>query len=544
MPLTGIIVIAAIVLAFAYRVYGRIVARKLDISDSNPTPAHTQRDNVDYMPGKMPVVLGHHFASIAGAGPIVGPIIAVAFGWIPALIWILVGGIFFGAVHDITSMMASIRHKGKSIGEVIERYIGISGKNLFMTFAFATLILIIAVFIDIVAKTFVNVPSAASASLMFMALALVFGWFMTKTNIPFWLLSVVGVLCMYGLVYVGTLWPVHLDYFTWILILLVYCFFAAIAPLWVLLQPRDYLNSFLLYGMMLFGVIGIFIANPSVEMSTEVFMKVDNLGYIFPVLFVTIACGAISGFHSLVASGTTSKQLDKETDAKKVGFGGMLIESLLAVISVGTVIVLTREEYQVSLAAMGPVTLYSNGLGGFISSIGIPVELAVSFVALTVSAFAVTTLDTCTRLGRFVFQEYFSRGATQISEALGSNRYLATAVVALLSVSLLLTGQFQELWPIFGSANQLLAAIALLAVTVWLYKTGKNALFTLIPMIFMFVVTLASLVIFAWNNFSNQGYVLGIVASLLCVLSVSLILLARNSLKIALAPDNNDQNPN
>ena len=532
MSLTAIVIVSMIILLLAYRLYGTYVANKFEIDDKNLTPAHTMRDNVDYMPGKMPVVLGHHFASIAGAGPIVGPIIAVAFGWIPALLWILIGGIFFGAVHDITSMMASIRHQGKSIGAIIEKYIGVSGKKLFMTFAFATLILIIAVFVDIVAKTFVSVPSAASASLMFMGLALVFGWVMNKFKMSFWVLSVTGVVIMYLMVYLGTLWPVDLSYNAWVIILLVYCIFAAIAPVWVLLQPRDYLNSFLLYGMMLFGIIGIFVANPEIKMSSDVVLEVSNLGYLFPVLFVTIACGAISGFHSLVASGTTSKQLDIETDAKRVGFGGMLIESLLAVVSVGTVIILTREEYHVSLSALGPVTLYSNGLGGFISSLGIPVELAISFVALTVSAFAVTTLDTCTRLGRFVVQEYFQDGATPVAEVLGGNRYVATVLVAVLSVSLLLTGQFQELWPIFGSANQLLAALALLAGTVWLYKKGLNPLFTLIPMIFMFLVTLTSLFIFAWKNFESHSYVLGIVATILFGLSVVLILLARRSLRV------------
>ncbi len=531
MSLVGIIIVTIIILSLAYRIYGGWVARKFNLNDDNPTPAHTLRDDVDYLPGKVPVVLGHHFASIAGAGPIVGPIIAVAFGWIPALLWILIGGIFFGAVHDMTSMMASIRHQGKSIGEVIERYIGISGKKLFMTFAFATLILIIAVFIDIVAKTFVSVPSAASASLMFMALAVVFGMVMSRTKTPFWLLSVVGVAVMYVMVYLGTLWPLELSYTWWIVILMGYCIIAAIAPVWILLQPRDYLNSFLLYGMMLFGIIGIFVANPEIQMTTSVELEVSNLGYLFPVLFVTIACGAISGFHSLVASGTTSKQLDKETDAKRVGFGGMLIESLLAVVSVGTVIILTREEYAASLAALGPVTLYSNGLGGFISSLGIPAALAISFVALTVSAFAVTTLDTCTRLGRFVVQESFQGGASPVAELLSGNRYVATTLVAVLSVALLLTGQFQELWPIFGSANQLLAALALLAGTVWLYKKGLNPLFTLIPMIFMFLVTLSSLFIFAWKNFAQNSIVLGIVASLLFVLSVVLILLARKSLK-------------
>lgn len=531
MSLIAIVLVSIIILLLAYRLYGTYIANKFEIDDRNETPAHTMRDNVDYMPGKMPVVLGHHFASIAGAGPIVGPIIAVAFGWIPALLWILIGGIFFGAVHDITSMMASIRHQGKSIGSIIEKYIGVSGKKLFMTFAFSTLILIIAVFVDIVAKTFVSVPSAASASLMFMGLALVFGWVMNKFNMSFWLLSVFGVVIMYLMVFLGTLWPVELTYNTWVFILLIYCIFAAIAPVWLLLQPRDYLNSFLLYGMMLFGILGIFVANPEIKMSSDVVLEVSNLGYLFPVLFVTIACGAISGFHSLVASGTTSKQLDKESDAKRVGFGGMLIETLLAVVSVGTVIILTREEYHVSLSALGPVTLYSNGLGGFISSLGIPLELAISFVALTVSAFAVTTLDTCTRLGRFVVQEYFHGGASPVAEVLGGNRYIATGLVAVLSVSLLLTGQFQELWPIFGSANQLLAALALLAGTVWLYKRGLNPLFTLIPMIFMFVVTLTSLFIFAWKNFESQSYVLGIVATILFGLSVVLILLARKSLR-------------
>lgn len=531
MSLIPIIIFSVIVLSIAYKYYGGFVAKVLKINNDNMTPAHKLRDDVDYIPTKTPVVLGHHFASIAGAGPIVGPIIAVAFGWIPALIWILVGGIFFGAVHDLTSMMASIRHEGKSIGEVIQRYIGKSGKSLFMIFAFATLILIIAVFMDIVAKTFVSVPSAASASLMFMALAIVFGMFMQRVRISFWLLTLIGVSIMYGMVYLGTIYPVDLSYWTWIIILLAYIFLAAIAPVWVLLQPRDYLNSFLLYGMMLFGLVGIFVANPQIEMTTAIEFEVETLGYLFPVLFVTIACGAISGFHSMVASGTTSKQLDRETDAKTVGFGGMLIESLLAVVSVGSVIILTKEQYFTSLAELGPVTLYSQGLGGFISALGVSAPLAISFVALTVSAFAVTTLDTCTRLARFVLQEYFQDMEGISSRVVAENRYLSTGFVVLFSCSLLFTGQFQELWPIFGSANQLLAALALLAVTVWLYKTGVNAIFTLIPMIFMFAVTLSSLFIFAWKNFEASKYVLAIVATVLFVLSIALIVLARNSLK-------------
>jgi carbon starvation protein len=533
MSLTFIVAASAVILLIAYRTYGFHLSRLLRIDDASPTPAHTLKDGIDYVPSKSPVVLGHHFASIAGAGPIVGPVIAVAFGWVPALIWILIGGIFFGAVHDLTSLMASVRHQGKSIGEVIQRYIGDTGKHLFMVFAFATLVLIIAVFMDIVAKTFVNVPSAASASLLFMGLAVVFGQAMRSSRLPFVLLTVLGVVAMYALIWVGTLWPVHLPYEAWIGILLAYCFAAAIAPVDVLLQPRDYLNSFLLYGMMLFGIAGIVAADPKIEMTSEVQFHVENLGYMFPLLFVTIACGAISGFHSLVASGTTSKQLNCETDARRVGYGGMLIESLLAVISVGTVVVMTKGAYADSLKALGPVTLYSNGLGGFISTLGIPVGLAVSFVALTVSAFAVTTLDTCTRLGRFVVQETVASLPANRLTVAANNRNLATGVVVVLSLGLLTTGQFTELWPIFGSANQLLAALALLAVTVWLSRSGINRLYTLIPMVFMFAVTLSSLAVFAWVRFQAGSYTLTVVAILLFILAAALIGLARRSLKTA-----------
>lgn len=331
MDLVAIVLASIVILSIAYRTYGFFLSRILNLDDTNRTPAHTQHDGVDYVPSKTGVVLGHHFASIAGAGPIVGPVIAVAFGWVPAILWILIGGIFFGAVHDLASLTASLRHLGKSIGEVIQRYIGDTGKTLFGIFAFATLILIIAVFMDIVAKTFVNVPAAASASMQFMGLAVVFGWLMNRNLMPFWLLSTLGVVLMYGMVALGNLYPLALPYWVWIGILLTYCCFAAIAPVWVLLQPRDYLNSFLLYGMMLAGIAGIFVARPVIAMDAAVDFHVESLGYLFPVLFVTIACGAISGFHSLVASGTTSKQLDRETDARRVGYGGMLIESLLAV---------------------------------------------------------------------------------------------------------------------------------------------------------------------------------------------------------------------
>jgi carbon starvation protein len=532
LSLPAILIVSAIILIVAYRTYGTFIANKLKIDDANITPAHQQNDGVDYVPSKPAMVLGHHFASIAGAGPIVGPIIAITFGWVPAIIWILIGGIFFGAVHDIGSMVASLRHQGKSIGTIINRYIGDKGKILFLLFSFSTLILIIAVFADIVAKTFVSDPGAASASIMFLVLALLFGAVNKRfsSKQAFIVITVIGVLMMYGMIYIAGLLPVNLSYTTWIALLLGYAFVASVTPVSLILQPRDYLNSYLLYGLMLFGVIGIFVANPDIVMSTEVHYKSDTMGYLFPVLFVTVACGAISGFHSLVASGTTSKQLDREGDAKTVGYGGMLIESFLAIISVCAIIILDRSDYVGQLAKLGPVTLYSQGLGGMISSLGIPSGMAISFVALTVSAFALTTLDTCTRLARFSMQELTEGNLVPGSQVITNNRYISTLIPIGLAVLLLLSGEFTVLWPIFGSANQLLAAIALLAITAWLHHIGVKPLFTFIPMAFMFVVTLSSLFIFSYNNFMANKYLLSVIAIILTILAITLLFLTRKIL--------------
>lgn len=534
MSLSLLLLISAIILFLAYRIYGKYVYSKFGLSNTRKAPSHTHRDGIDYEPSKPIVVLGHHFASIAGAGPIVGPIIAVTFGWVPAVIWILLGGIFFGAVHDLGSMAASLRTEGKSIGVIIRNQIGVKGKQLFVIFSFSTLILVIGVFADIIAKTFVANPGVASASLLFIFLAVAFGfvnrWIGNKT-ISFIALTVVGVVLMYYFVYLGTQTPLILDYQIWVGVLLIYAFIASVTPVALLLQPRDYLNSYLLYGMMIAAVAGVIIADPQIQMSTEVMPSSESLGYIFPVLFVTIACGAISGFHSLVASGTTSKQLDKESDAKIVGFGGMLIESFLAIIAVGAVVILSRQEYTERLTMEGPVALFSTGLGGMIASLGLSETFAVGFVALTVSAFALTTLDTCTRLARFTLQEYFEDMPQPAAQVMAKNRYISTTIVIVLSMLLLGSGEFSLLWPIFGSANQLLAALALLTIGVWLIKKKISATFVTIPMFFMFTVTLASLGLFAWKNYQEAGYVLALIASLLFVLAIALIVLAIQSLK-------------
>lgn len=534
MSLIALLVVSAIILTTAYFTYGKYVYKKFGLDDSRKAPSHTYSDGIDYVPSKPIVVLGHHFASIAGAGPIVGPIIAVTFGWVPAVIWILVGGIFFGAVHDLGSMAASLRNQGKSIGVIIEKNIGRKGKQLFIVFSFSTLILVIGVFADIIAKTFVNNPGVASASILFIVLAIAFGLvnrIIGSSKIAFLTISIIGVVLMYYFVYLGMQLPFVLDYQIWIYILLGYAFIASVTPVAMLLQPRDYLNSFLLYGLIIAAVVGVFIANPEIKMDNDIHLTADNLGYLFPVLFVTIACGAISGFHSLVASGTTSKQLDKESDAKVVGFGGMLIESFLAIISVAAVIVLSRGEYLGRLGEEGPVPLFATGLGSIISSMGISESFAVGFVALTVSAFALTTLDTCTRLARFTLQEYFEDVKNPIGAKLSQNRYLSTMVVVLFSILLLASGSFTTLWPIFGSANQLLAALALLTIAVWLMRKKINATFVMIPMFFMFTVTLTSLGLFAWKNYQDKVYVLSLIAGLLFVLSIALIALAAKSLR-------------
>jgi len=534
MSLPLLLLISASILITAYFTYGRFISKKFDIRNDKQTPAHSQQDGVDYVPSNKLVVLGHHFASIAGAGPIVGPIIAVTFGWIPAVIWILIGGIFIGSVHDIGSMVASLRHDGKSIGVIIHRYIGRSGKRLFLIFSFSTLILIIAVFADIIAKTFVKNPGVASTSALFILLAVIFGFFNRKfahKKSAFAWLSVVGVFLMYYFVILGNSIPFELNYTFWVGLLLAYSFLASVTPMSVLLQPRDYLSSFLLYGLILLAIVGVVVADPEVQMDNDIIFNSEDIGYLFPVLFITVACGAISGFHSLVASGTTSKQLNKETDAKVVGFGGMLLESFLAVLSVCAVMVISRSDYASSLSTEGPVNMFADGMGFVISSLGIEEGLAVNFVALTISAFALTTLDTCTRLARFTFQEFFEESENRKLQNLTQNRFLSTAVVVILSSLFLVSGEFTTLWPVFGSANQLLAALALLAVAVWMIKSGKKAGFLLIPMFFMFVVTLSSLFLLAFQNFENGIYSISIIAGLLFALAVVLLFLAKRCLK-------------
>jgi len=534
MPAALLLGIALIALIAAYILYGGFLARTFNIDGSKTTPAHTKSDGVDYVPAKPPVLMGHHFASIAGAAPIIGPIFAVAFGWIPVFLWIVFGSIFLGGAHDFSSLMASIRHGGKTIGEVIEEHIGKTGKRLFILFAWSVLILIIAVFVNAITAVFKANPSTATASILFIGIAVFFGLAVNKFKLPLLISSIVGVLLLCVCVMIGMQFPILLPEgqadLIWKLVLFAYVFVASVVPVWILLQPRDYLCSFLLYGILIAGGVGIFVANPTVQ--APAFSMNTNIGFIFPILFVTVACGAISGFHSLVSSGTTAKQLSSENDAKPVAYGSMLIEGFLAVVALITAITILQSDYISQLAAGGPIGIFSNGIGRFMATIGIPEHAGVTFAALAISAFALTTLDTATRLGRFLLQELLENEEGKNTGVLGS-RYFATFVTITAAMVLTFSGKQGELWPLFGASNQLLASVALLAVTVWLAKIQRKNWFVKYPMYFMFSVTLTAFALkvqqYGWG--ANKNLPLMVISIMLLVLSIILIISAWRSMR-------------
>ncbi len=513
-----LIIGSIVVFLVGYVTYGGYLAKQWGVDPTIKTPAHEMNDGIDYVPTKPAVLLGHHFASIAGAGPINGPIQAAIFGWVPVLLWIVLGSIFVGGVHDYGSLFASVRHKGKSIGEVIHANMGKKGMMLFSIFAWLTLLLVVAAFTNIVASTFASVPAAASSSLMFIVLAIAFGYLVFRKGVSLKIGTIFGVIILFLCVYLGYIFPIQLSLNTWIIILMVYIFAASTAPVWILLQPRDYLNSFLLYAMIAGAVIGIVIFNPSVQLPAVTGFNVNGQ-LMFPMLFVIVACGAISGFHSLVGSGTTSKQVDNEKDTKLIGYGAMLIEGVLAVIALITAAYVSNTELT-ELLKGGPVNVFSSGVGTFMSKFGIPFDIGKSFVALAVSAFALTSLDTATRLGRFIFQEFFDDPEKEKPSVL-TNMYVSTAITVLIG-GYLAAGGYAKIWPIFGSANQLLAALSLLAIAVWLKKVGRNYHMLTIPMIFMLVVTLTALVLLIKSNLAAGNYILVVFPVLLFILAIIL----------------------
>jgi carbon starvation protein len=544
----AILLVSIAVLIIGYVTYGSWLAKKWGVDPQRKTPAHELKDGKDYVPAKAPVLLGHHFSSIAGAGPINGPVQAAIFGWVPVLLWVLLGGIFFGAVHDFSSLLASIRHKGQSIGVVISENIGKRAKKLFIVFSYLTLLLVVAAFASIVAGTFngfnadgthnTTNGTAAMISVLFILIAILFGFFVYRRNAPLWLATIVGVALIVIIIIVGLNVQLFLSMNTWLILIGIYIIIASVAPVWILLQPRDYLCSFLLYGMMAAAIIGIFATNPQMNLAPVYgFKGILGNNYLFPVLFITVACGAISGFHSLVSSGTTAKQLDNENDAKVIGYGGMLIECCLAVISLIAVGYLSTRD---KIAAGTPTQVFASGLARMVDTLFKGSEQAYNttyaLMILSVSAFALTSLDTATRLARYMFAEFFlDEGETQANvtgfKKILTNPWVGTLVTVFLGVYLAIGG-YAKIWPLFGAANQLLAGLALLAVAAWLGNIGKNNKMFIIPMIFMLTATITSLCLtffqrlkaISGGNADSANVLQTLFAAILVVLAITLII--------------------
>ena len=526
-----ILLVGCAILIAGYVFYGKWLAEQWGVDPNRTTPAHELEDGNDYVPAKAPVLMGHHFSSIAGAGPINGPIQAAVFGWVPVMLWVLIGGIFFGAVHDFGALFASVRNKGQSIGEVIAESIGPRAKKLFLTFSYLTLILVVAAFASIVANTFKatydesgaldKVASSANAStamisILFILIAVVFGMMVYRRNASLVVSTVVGVLAIVACMAIGYNWhPIYLSGTTWMIIVGIYIAVASVTPVWILLQPRDYLSSFLLYGMMIIAVVGIVGAHPtlSIPAFTGFVDKAEygsgvSLGSLFPALFVTIACGAISGFHSLVGSGTTAKQLDKEGDARPIAYGGMLIECALALISLCAVGYIWSEYVPGGITT--PTAVFATGISRMCATIPFLAgaqNVIYSMLILAVSAFCLTSLDTATRLARYMFQEFWLEPGQTYKDATGfkkvaTNPYVATIITVVLGIALGMTG-YAKIWALFGAANQLLAALGLLAVAAWLGTMGKNNKMFLFPMAFMLIVTIVSLCQTILTNFNT-----------------------------------------
>jgi carbon starvation protein len=529
--LTTILCIAVLLFVLAYILYGRFLTRRYDINDAQPTPSHTDYDGIDRVPAHKAVLLGHHFSSIAGAGPIVGPIIAgIAFGWLPVLVWVVLGAILIGGVHDFSALVASIRHKARSIAQIAGEYMSPLAYKLLLAFIWLSLVYVLTVFTDLTAETFVEDGGVATSSILFIALAIGFGLSLYRLKIPVLWSSLIFVPLVFVAVWLGQKIPISPGIVpkiigdnpakTWDIVLITYCFIASTTPVWILLQPRDYLSSYLLYSSVLGGFLGILLGGFTLCYPAFCTWSDPQLGPLFPILFITVACGACSGFHSIVASGTSSKQLDKESDARTIGYGAMLIEGVVAVISLATVAMLAKGD---ALTAKAPLVIYGTGMSRFLSVFGMPEKAGFAFGLLALSAFILTTLDTATRLGRYIFEEFFN-----LKSAIW--RYLSTlATLALPSVFVLITLKdaqgkaipaWKVIWPVFGATNQLLAGLVLLVVAVWLSKTGKKVGFIIGPMLFMNVMTLWALVLLLKQY---RLTVVGVIAGVLLLLALVLI---------------------
>ena len=504
-----IVLLAAVVLFAAYVLYGRWLANKWGIDPKAKTPAVQKNDGKDYVPTNGWTVFSHQFSSIAGAGPVTGAIQAAAFGWVPVLLWVLLGGIFFGAVTDFGALYASVKNEGKSMGMLIEKYIGKLGRKLFLLFCWLFCGIVIAAFADMVAGTFnaytvtdgvTQLAEAAQTngaagmvSIMFMVFAVVFGLVQKKWNLSGWKEAVVGLVCIAASFAIGMNCPLVYGKATWSYITFVYIFFAAVLPMWLLKQPRDYMTTFMFIGMIAGAAVGLLVAHPAMNLPAFTSFN-TSLGSMFPILFVTVACGAVSGFHSLVSSGTSSKTVENEKDMLKVGYGAMVLESLLAVLALCVAGAAAAADG--TPAAGTPFQIFSRGVAGFFEMFGVPSYAATVFMTMCVSALALTSLDAVARIGRMSFQELFSVDDMAHAEPWRKffcNTYFSTALTLAFGFLLTQIG-YANIWPLFGSANQLLSALVLITLCVFLKVTGRSNKMLFPPLVIMLCVTFTALV--------------------------------------------------
>lgn len=550
-----VVLITIVLFLVSYRFYGRFLTRQSRLDNSRPTPAYEINDGLDYVPAKTPLLLGQHFSAISAAGPIVGPILAcIWFGWLPAALWIVIGAILVGGVHDFTSLVASIRHKAASIAEIVKQNMSRTSHLLFLTFIWFALIYVIIAFTDITAQTFKTInegmafgPGVAASSILYLFLAVMMGIGFYRFNLNLWVATAIFLPLVLFTVWIGPKLPHSILFFLgaipikqWDIFILLYCFIASVIPMWLLLQPRGYLGGLLLYLTIIVCLIGALFGGFRIEypaFNIEGLKSLANGKLIFPLLFITIACGACSGFHAIVSSGTTSKQLSRESDALPIGYGAMLLEGLVAILALATVMMIPKGA---DILKTDPNLVFANGISSYLGLVGIGFSLAFPFALLAFSTFVYDTLDVCTRLARYIFQELT-----------GWKTRIGGIVAALISLALpfaflMLAKEkgYLVAWPIFGTSNQLLASLTLLAISVWLIKTGRNAIYTIIPMIFMIGMTLWSLILlvlpflkslpdlFKGGAVQSDTIILGICGIILLILSILLIFEAIKALVV------------
>lgn len=536
MSLPVLAIVVLVTLALAYRFYGGFIARQYALGDRPDTPAHRHNDGVDFVPTKPFYLFGQHFSAIAAAGPIVGPILACQqFGWLPAILWIGIGVVFIGAVHDFTTLIASVRHEAMTVAEVVKANLGKRAWLAILAFIWIALVYVIVAFVDVTASTFVTGDAdtaglgfrfnqggaVAMSSLVYLGLALVMGLVTQYLKPPLWLATVIFVPAAFGAVWIGTELStvLILSWRTWALVIIGYCFVASLTPMWLLMQPRGYLGGFVLYAALIVGTLGIFFGGFDIQQPAYTGFT-SATGPLFPFLFVTIACGACSGFHGLVCSGTTSKQIDREKDCHPIGYGAMLLEAFVALIALATIMIVAPA----ATAGKPPGAVYAMGIGAFLEQIfGMSKLVALTFGAMALSTFIFDTIDSATRLGRYILQELIG-SRSRLSAILGT---LATCGVPLLFLLTTKPGSYRDFWTLFGSSNQLLAALSLLAVTIWMRRQGRRTWYTFYPMLGVMAVTVTSLVLQTrqlWETpLGSAKWINGLVSVLLLILAAIMV---------------------